>query len=488
MQASLKVLINDRDRAFTKKQLLKFRRLRKEVINHMKYLKSEYLNKAIASGNVKTMWSAVSYISKRRMKYSCGKFSAEDLSEYFSSNFQKDEVIEEFEGISDKLGCCDLRLAVSDVRMNMSRIKKVSSGPEGIPSWVFRNCCDDLAPAVTLLFNRSLEEGKVPFSMKLANVLPIPKCANPRQVTDFRPISILPALSKVFEKLVCTKWLIPSIQKKVNPHQFAYVPGAGKGTVTALSAIYLHALKYLDAQSGAVRVVTIDLAKAFDSLSHKSILNACVRFSLPKGLVRWIFSYLSERYQRVTFDNSYSAWVPLTSGVPQGSVIGPVLFCLVMDSLSTVCSNSKLFMYADDFTIVHFIRGQSEDRLQVELNNVISWCDTLRLNVNLSKCFVMDIITKKFLSCCPLYLRDKRLESVSSLKILGCFFSRDLKWNLFIDYIIKKASKRIYLILCLKRAGCPADVMYMSFCAFIRPILLYAYPVWCNLSEYLRKS
>ena len=488
MRVSLKLLIDDRDRAFSKNQLHKFDRLRKEVINHLHHLKSEYLKKAIASGNVKSLWSAISHLSKRRSNYSCEQFPPDVFSDYFSSNFQTADSFENFDDSLNNLMSSTLCLSVSDVRMSMSQIKKVSSGPDGIPTWVFRNCCDDLAPVVTLLFNRSLKEGHVPSSLKRANVLPIPKCPHPCQVSDFRPISILPVLSKIFEKLVCRKWLIPSIHHKVNPNQFAYVPGSGKGTECALTAMYLHALKFLDTQSGVVRVAAIDLAKAFDSLPHGSIIDASIRFSLSRELVKWIRSYLSQRFQRVVAANSFSSWAPLTSGVPQGSVIGPILFCLVMDSLSTVCTNSKLFMYADDITIMHFFRHNSEDNLQMELDNVSSWCENLRLNVNLSKCFVMDIITRVSLTCHPLYFHDNMLKCVSSLKILGCLLSHDLKWNLFVDFLVKKASRRVYLILCLKRANCPAHVLYMSFCAFIRPILLYAYPAWCNLPEYLRKK
>ena len=213
-----------------------------------------------------------------------------------------------------------------------------------------------------------------------------------------------------------------------------------------------------------------------------------MKFSLSKEIVLWILSYLSQRYQRVVSGVlSASSWVPVTSGVPQGSVIGPLLFCLVMDSLSVVCPNSRLIMYADDITLLHFIRDQSEDNLQLEIDNVNKWCKSHKLYLNSSKCNVMDIVTSTTMSCTPVYMQQKIVANVKYVKILGCILSHDLKWIFFIDSLIKKASKRIYLMLCLKRAGCSPEVMFRCYSALIRPILLYAYPAWCNLPVYLQK-
>ena len=135
-----------------------------------------------------------------------------------------------------------------------------------------------------------------------------------------------------------------------------------------------------------------------------------------------------------------------------------MLFCLVMDLFSTLCSNSKLFMYADDITILHFIRKHSEGRLQLELDNVSKWCKIFVLTSIFLKCFVLDTIPKKILSCPPVHIQHYRVANVSSIKnfkILGCIFSQDLRWNIFVDSLLKKASKRVYLILCLKRLGYP---------------------------------
>ena len=120
-----------------------------------------------------------------------------------------------------------------------------------------------------------------------------------------------------------------------------------------------------------MRVATVDLSKAFDSLSHKSVIEACVSFKLAKECVKWIASYLSDRCQRVFLKGDASSFSPITCGVPQGSVIGPLLFSLVMDSLNPLCKNSRYFKYADDLTVLHFMRSSCDDDMQAEITHIL---------------------------------------------------------------------------------------------------------------------
>ena len=370
----------------------------------------------------------------------------------------------------------------------LRHVKQSSPGPDDIPPWVFRECSLAFAPAITSLFNRMLNDGHVPPCLKIADICPIPKCTTPSQVSDFRPISKLLTLSKIFEKIVCSNFLIPCISNKIKGNQYAYIPGPGKGTVTALTSIYLHILRFLDSQSGCVRVALVDLSKAFDRLTHKSIIDACCDFRLSRNVVALIVSYLSDRFQRVKIGGLFSPYVRMTSGVPQGSTLGPILFSLVIESLSPVCKNSMFFKYADDLTVLHFLRDDSDDDLQTEINNIVKWTNDRNLSINVSKSVVMDICTKKSLSCKPIFLTNSTVVRATSCKILGCILSQDLKWNGFVDFLVKKASRRLYLIISLKRSDRPDDLLFRAYCAFIRPILLYAYPAVCNMPSYLSRK
>ena len=489
MRLSLKILINDRDAAFKNKQKLKYLRLCNEVRSHIKYLKSEYLQSAVKSKNPKTLWNAIDILcNRKKVSPNVQDLTADDFSSYFSSVFQS-RVYNESSFDIECLSIQNMEVSVADVLPYLRNLKRKSCGPDGLPYWVFRDSRHVLAPVITILFNRCLNHCIFPECFKVANVCPIPKTARPNTVNDFRPISMLPILSKVFEKIICDKWLVPSIRDKVQASQFAYVPGSGKGPVMATTTIYLNCLKFLDQKSGCVRMTTVDLKKAFDRLTHSSIVQACIRFELSKNLTDLIVSFLSNRKQRVLLNQTYSSWAGVTSGVPQGSVLGPILFCMVIDDLAPLCPNSTFIKYADDLTILHSFRNECEDNLQQEIDNVFNWCRDKSLDVNLMKSNVMNIVTKRNFSCNSVQAPNGVfLSDVPHLKILGCHFSSDLKWDKHVEIIVRKASKRIHLILSLKRAGCSTSLLFNVYCTCIRPILLYCFPTVCNMPKALLKK
>lgn len=316
---------------------------------------------------------------------------------------------------------------------------------------------------------------------------PVPKCSSPSQSSDFRPISLLPIISKVLEKFVARKWILPVISRKVSKSQFAYMPGPGSGTTTALTLLQHEILNFLDSSPGSVRILSVDFAKAFDKVLHSGILESASAFRLPKEATGWIKSFLTSRQQRVCVNGISSSWKSVTSGVPQGSVIGPLLFCLFVDDLGVVSRNSSSFKYADDLTILHFIRSADDDRLQHEFDNVIHWSKSRNLPLNESKCRVANITTKKSLVISP--IRDPNgipLPCVSSLSLLGLTITDDMRWNSHIETTIRRCCKRIYVLRNLKRSGCSSSVILHVYNAIIRPILIYAYPSFCNIPTYLQ--
>lgn len=290
------------------------------------------------------------------------------------------------------------------------------------------------------------------------------------------------------ERLVAKHWIIPFI-RAIDESQFAYVPLSGRGTATALTLLCHHVLQFLDSESGAVRLLAVDFSKAFDRLPHSTIIRAAISHHLPIQTVEWISSFLTERRQRVRIDCDVSSWCRITSGVPQGSVLGPLLFCLSLSSLQPVCSNTKMIKYADDVTILHCVRDSSDDSLQLELNNVYEWSSEAGLPINDSKCVVMNMVTKRSLLLSPVKDRfSNPLPIVQDCRILGVIISSNLRWNAHIECAIKKATKRFYIIRNLRRSGCSKEIMTRVYASIIRPALLYGYPCFCNAAEYLLRS
>ena len=374
-----------------------------------------------------------------------------------------------------------------EVASLLVNLKRKASGPDGTPYWVFKQFPYVFSDAISMIFNRSFKTGCVPLCFKKADVTPIPKRSNPSELSHFRPISLLPTLSKVLEKLFLRKCLLPHISSQLHKSQFAYRPGAGGGCCSALTLIQHKILNFLDHDSGAVRLMAVDFAKAFEKVTHVSIINACVDLQVPDNTISWTLNFLSDRWQRVRVESEASSWKACPSGVPQGSVLGPILFTMVMDSLQPLSENTAVVKYADDVTFLHFVRSSSEDKLQSEWNHLTEWSEAHNLPLNTSKSRVMNVITRKNLTLCPIFYDSfSSLEEVNDLPLLGLTLSSDLKWNVHVNNIVKKASKRFFVLYNLKRANSPPHIMWSVYCSVIRSCLLYAYPAFCNLPLYLK--
>ena len=281
---------------------------------------------------------------------------------------------------------------------------------------------------------------------------------------------------------------MPFICEKLDKSQFAFRSRSGAGCTTALTIIYHRILKFLDSDSGAVRVLTTDFSKAFDVLSHQSIINACIKFDLTVQSIALIRDFLSDRKQRVKIGSEVSTWKPCTSGVPQGSVLGHILFIMATNNIRPVCDNSSIVRYADDLTFLHFVRQETEDKLQLEWEHINQWATDIELPLNFRKCHLMDIVTRRDLVLGNITSNNANLEKVENMRILGLTFSADMKWNLHIDSIIKKVSTRMCIIYNLKRANCPSSVIFRTYEALIRSVILYSYPCFCNIPYYLKEK
>ena len=487
IRPSLKLLINSRDRAFSLGQKAKYKRLCQETILHIKNLKARYFVEVSKSKDQRKIWRSIRCMSgesKSSKEASC-LFSADELNDYFSSVFQLDHDTCSIKKCNDVMP--DV-VSVFEVHKLLSSLKRKACGSDGLPFWVFRNSSFSLAPTITFLFNWSLNISYVPSCLKKAIINPIPKIPKPTSVSHYRPISLLPILSKVFERLVLKRFILPRIQNRLNSHQFAYVPGKGSGTICALTLIYDRIVRFLDSP-GAVRILSVDFSKAFDKLMHSSVIKSARYFNISDNIVSWIESFLTGRTQCVRISDVYSSWSPISSGVPQGSVLGPVLFCLVVDNFCCTSPNSFCVKYADDFNILHFVRNACDDNLQQEWNNVVSWSSAHFLPLNESKCSVLDIFTNKCLFCPDVFTNDGHpLQRVTNVRILGVIFSSDLKWNAHFDFVLSKISKRFYLLYSLVRSGCPQNLLLRAFYSYFRSVLLYGFPAFCNASEYLLKK
>ena len=236
--------------------------------------------------------------------------------------------------------------------------------------------------------------------------------------------------------------------------------------------------------SKATDVIFLDLSKAFDSVPYERLLLKLNRHGIDGPLLLWFGNFLKNRQQRVTIRGTFSTWSPVTSGVPQGTILGPTLFLLYVNDIPNVVTSS-IKMFADDTKIYREINNAEDTlALQSDLDCLENWTRSWQVKFNPLKCEVMRITHKQEKSKHTYHLSNKELKSVRSCKDLGVNVSSDLSWSNHVDAIVNKANKVVGL---LKRTvgNENREIFSMLYKSLVRPILEYACLVW---SPYLVKD
>jgi ribonucleases P/MRP protein subunit RPP40 len=203
----------------------------------------------------------------------------------------------------------------------------------------------------------------------------------------------------------------------------------------------------------------------------------------------WISDFLSERWQRVCVQDSESTWSPVTSGVPQGSILGPILFSIVIDDLKPSSDKVSYFKYADDVTALNFIRKEEDDCITSELLHVFQWAQDVRFSINWLKTYILDFCTSSKLSLRQVVSPEgTNIKVVESARVLGVQFSNDMKWSIHVHNIVKSAQRKLGLLTILSRSNCSKEWLWRVYSAFIRSTLTYAFPAWCGIPASLRKK
>lgn len=314
-------------------------------------------------------------------------------------------------------------------------------------------------------------------------MVPIPK-SNPPTWNQLRPISLTDHFAKVAESFLIG-WLTDDIEGQIDVNQFGNRKGHSTShyLVKLLNNIFMHAEK----PSSISRIVITDFSKAFDRVDHNVAIPKLIKMGARPAIIPWICSFLSGRSQCVRYNDSISPWLDLSGGVPQGTLTGPATFVAqANDAALTTEPNKMALKYVDDLTLVENTFCDKTSTIQDNLKDFDDWADMNKMNLNPKKCMFMDVsFSRNPYVSGPLRLSGEDLQSTDVIKILGVKITKNLKWDVHISDIVKRASGRLFMLTTLKRFGLPIEDLKTIYIGFIRPLAEYAVPAWHpGLSEH----
>ena len=370
---------------------------------------------------------------------------------------------------------------IHNIKLNTSGIAKLlksinpqkACGPDAIPNAVLKNCADSLAPVLTDIFQLSLDTGDLPDDWKKANISSVFKKGDKHLASNYRPVSLTSVCCKILEHVVCKHLMNHLEDNKILTnlnHGFRSGFSCESQLLTTMNDLF----SAYD-QGKQVDVAILDFSKAFDTVPHRKLLYKLSKYGITGPVHTWLSNFLTNRTMRVVLEGEASEEVGVESGVPQGTVLGPILFlCHINDLPLSVSSQVRLF--ADDCLLYRTIDNvQDHLTLQKDLENLETWAKQWGMRFNAKKCYILRIRDK--LNYLFYKLDNSILQNVPSNPYLGLEISNDLEWHNHINNITRKASRTLgFLQRNLKH--CPQDCRKTAYLSLIRSTLEYGAIVW----------
>ena len=374
----------------------------------------------------------------------------------------------------------------------IDRLKpKTSCGRDNMSNKLLKYVKSEITPYLTLFINQSINTGIFPSKLKLAKVLPIHKKDDKSCLENYRPISILPSVSKVFERVIHNQ-----LYEYFDSNNLLY---HGQYGFKNNHSTELAALETLD------RIITamdenkiplniyLDLSKAFDTLDHNILIKKLEHYGVHGHSLQLLHSYLYHRQQYVVFNDKVSELLPITTGVPQGSILGPFLFIIYVNDLVNACNIFKPVVYADDTNLSTSLEAfgtshrEIESNINQELNSINQWFQANKLSINETKTKAMYFHThQREVLELSIKLNGKDIEFVKEFNYLGIILDSNITWKQHIKHIFNKISRTAGIMSKLKNY-LPIEIMQVLYKSLITPYLNYGILVWGTKSKHLLK-
>lgn len=433
-----------------------YRRYRNVLVGVMRESKKAFIQNELKNANPKKTWNILKELTE-------GSPHNETMSKKFRSNNglveDVDEIARSFNSFFTSIGK-DLKNDIGPSSRNplsyisnflgnaleslantnekeivkiINDMRNVGGGFDKINTRIFKATYMSISGAIVHFLNLCLQQGVFPTLLKRAVVKPIYKAGDKQQFSNYRPISLLPVLSKLLEKLIYSRLNGHLDENNIlNDNQFGF--RKGRSTYMPLLLFYEKVTSALEANRITCGLY-LDLRKAFDTVDIDILLGKLLCYGVMGRAHDMMKSYLTNRSQCVQIDETRSGFLPLEIGVPQGSILGPLLFILYINDFPNAFDDVTAYIYADDTAI--FLEGSSELELQNTIDNlmpkIVEWFNANQLSLNTDKTYYQIYTNKKIENKITLHIAGENILQAKTVKYLGVFIDEDLKWSTHIS-------------------------------------------------------
>ena len=352
-----------------------------------------------------------------------------------------------------------------------------AAGYDNISMNIIKQSIHLIVEPITHIINLSITNGAVPDKMKLARVIPVFKCNDQTQLSNYRPISVLPAFSKILERVIYNRMVHYLDNYNILCHQqFGF--RKGYSTSMALIRLFDQLSTAIDNKKFTIGIF-LDLSKAFDTVNHEILFTKLEHYGFRGIVLDWMKSYFINRMQFVQYNNHCSDLKEISCGVPQGSILGPLLFLLYINDICNVSQILEVILFADDTNVfyshqdLHYL----VNTMNKEMNKLSEWLKINKLTLNLEKTKYILFKPRQKRQYMPvdLFIDGTNINQVHETSFLGVVLDENITWKSHISYISSKISKSIGIIL---RSS---FYLFKSSLKTLYYGLVYPYLQYCNI-------
>jgi hypothetical protein len=469
-----------------------FRQCRKDFSKKIRAAKAKYIGEHLGEAleeNPKAFWSFVKNLRQENLGVPALKEDDNILSESIDKaellNKQFTSVFTKETGEPPAMDSTPIQKEIAKLKITTEGVEKLllnldpskSSGADNIPPWFLRLAAKPLAPLLTDLFQTSVDTGEVPVDWKKANITALFKKGEKTDPGNYRPVSLTSVICKTLEHIIHShimKHLDANSILNDNQHGFRAKRSTESQLILTIEDI---ASSLNTSPKTSVDVGVLDFSKAFDKVPHNRLSHKLHHYGIRGALLRWIRNFLTNREQCVVIDGSKSQPSDVISGVPQGTVLGPLMFLLYINDLPNSL-DSECRLFADDCLVYKVIKTPADiDILQKDFMKLEQWQNKWLMSFNPKKCCVVSFGSKGIPNHEYVFCGEK-LGAETSNPYLGVQLANTLEWDIQTQHATKKAQQILGIV---KRNlwSCPEKVKTTAYLTLVRPHLEYGTAAWC---------